>query len=66
MSIIVDVLVGLIVAMLSFVFGVFLSWLADVVPVSTRKAWQRWRDRKLQGQGSYVVRRHRARLEHVS
>lgn len=66
MNLFTDVLVGLIVAMLSFVFGVFLGWLADVVPVSTRKAWKRWRDRKLQGQGSYVVRRHRARLEYTS
>lgn len=66
MNLFTDVLVGLIVAMLSFVFGVFLGWLVDVVPVSTRKAWKRWRDRKLQGQGSYVVRRHRARLEYTS
>lgn len=65
-----DTLIGIVLYILLVTFcwlvGFALGVLIDVVPPATHRAWQRWRDRRLQGQGSVVLRRHRARLEYTS
>lgn len=65
-----NTLIGLLLYTLIFLALLLLVGLLDAVtsalPRAVRYAWYRWRDRKLQGQGCVVLRRHRARLEHKS
>lgn len=47
------------------IFGVAIIAAIEILPRAISNWLRQWRDRKLQGQGSVVLRRHRARLEYA-
>lgn len=61
----IAIVLYILLVMFCWLVGFFIGFLMDVLPPAAVRAWTRWRDRKLQGQGCYVVRRGRARLEYA-